>query len=409
MESLGGALSSIPDRDTKKAALRTTARPIGSNDSQRPIPNPKAQGCDLLIHWGKPQHETAELGGNKQTHPSPPPLPVGHSRVEESPAPLEEMGSRAHAVCGDHIPSDLRDPFYTDQYEQEHIKPPIIYLLLSGELYSRVCGLILPAEQAASLQNHQSVIQALSRKGIYVLETNNTPVSDLDLSSSPIKMSAHIHLIDALMMAYTAEMISIEKVVSCVKRFSNISASKELPFDLEDAMILWINKINIKMRELTEKECKMKQHLLDSPGHHKVRYRRDHLSGRSLQHFPLLEDILKDVSDGAALLALIHFYCPDLIRLEDFCLKEVPSIADSVYNIQLLKEFANEYLNKCFYLNPEDLLYSPPVLKNNVMTFIAELFWWFENVKPDFVHPRDLQEIKHVLNQPLTHLTPYCL
>ncbi|KAK5618305.1 hypothetical protein CRENBAI_019788 [Crenichthys baileyi] len=78
--------------------LCTTARPIGRNNSQRPVPNLKAQGCDPLIHWGKPQHETAELGGNKQTHPSPPPLPVGHSRVEESPAPLEEMGSRAHAA-----------------------------------------------------------------------------------------------------------------------------------------------------------------------------------------------------------------------------------------------------------------------------------------------------------------------
>lgn len=88
----------------------------------------------------------------------------------------------------DHIPADLRDPFYTDQYEQEHIKPPIIRLLLSGELYCRVCGLILPAEQAASLQSHQSVIQALSRKGIYVLQADNSPVSDLDLSSAPIKM-----------------------------------------------------------------------------------------------------------------------------------------------------------------------------------------------------------------------------
>ncbi|MED6265648.1 hypothetical protein CHARACLAT_027685, partial [Characodon lateralis] len=65
--------------------------------SPRPIPNPKAQGYDPLIHWGKPQHETAELGGNKQTHTSPPPLPVGHSSVEESPTPLKEMGSRAHA------------------------------------------------------------------------------------------------------------------------------------------------------------------------------------------------------------------------------------------------------------------------------------------------------------------------
>lgn len=47
-----------------------------------------------------------------------------------------------------------------------------------------------------------------------------------------------------------------------------------------------------------------------------VRYRRDHLSGRTLQHFPLLDDLLKDVCDGTALLAVIHFYCPELIRLE---------------------------------------------------------------------------------------------
>ncbi|KAI3362194.1 hypothetical protein L3Q82_012513 [Scortum barcoo] len=317
------------------------------------------------------------------------PLELYDSARAKIDANLRWLFAKAYSI-------DLRDPFYTDQYEQEHIKPPIIRLLLSGELYCRVCGFILHAEQAASLQSHQSVIQALSRKGIYVLQTDNMPVSELDLSSAPIKMSSHIHLIDALMMAYIAEMISIEKVVSSVKRFSNFIASKELPFDLEDAMVFWINKVNLKMREIVEKELKMKQHLLESPSHQKVRYRRDHLSGRTLQHFPLLEDLLKDVCDGMALLAVIHFYCPELIRLEDICLKEVPSIADSVYNIQLLQEFSNEYLNKCFYLKPEDMLYSPPVLKSNVMVFIAELFWWFESVKPEFVQPRDLQEIRDV-------------
>ncbi|XP_030004806.1 calmodulin-regulated spectrin-associated protein 1a isoform X12 [Sphaeramia orbicularis] len=342
------------------------------------------------------------------------PLELYDSARAKIAANLRWLFAKAYGI--DHIPADLRDPFYTDQYEQEHIKPPIIRLLLSAELYCRVCGLILHAEHAASLQSHLSVIQALSRKGIYVLETDNSPVSDLDLSSAPIKMSSHIHLIDALMMAYTVEMLSIEKVVSSVKRFSNFSASKELPFDLEDAMVFWINKVNMKMREITEKELKMKQHLLESPSHQKpdilhalahcllepvefsrvVRYRRDHLSGRNLQHFPLLDDLLKDVCDGAALLAVIHFYCPEVIRLEDICLKEVPSIADSIYNIQLLQEFSDEYLNKCFYLQSEDMLYSPPVLKSNVMVFIAELFWWFEIVKPDFVQPRDLQEIRDV-------------
>lgn len=59
-----------------------------------------------------------------------------------------------------------------------------------------------------------------------------------------ILQSAHIHLIDALMTAYMLEMISVEKAVSCVKRFSNLS-SKELPFDLEEAMVFWINKVRL--------------------------------------------------------------------------------------------------------------------------------------------------------------------
>uniref|UniRef100_A0A7N6B9X9 Calmodulin regulated spectrin-associated protein 1a n=1 Tax=Anabas testudineus TaxID=64144 RepID=A0A7N6B9X9_ANATE len=294
----------------------------------------------------------------------------------------------------DHIPEDLRDPFYTDQYDQEHIKPPVIRLLLSCELYCRVCTLILKTEQAASLQSHLSVIQALSRKGIYVVESDDTPVTEEDLACVPIKMSAHMPMIDALMMAYTVEMISIEKVVASVKRFSTFSASKELPFDLEDAMVFWINKVNMKMREITEREHKVKHHPLESPSHQKVRYRREHASGRQLPFFPPLENLMRDVCDGAALLAVVHYYCPDLMKLEDICLKEVPSIADSLYNIQLLREFANEYLNKSFYLTTEDMLYSPLVLKHNVMVFIAELFWWFETVKPEFVQPRDLQEFK---------------
>ncbi|XP_026177094.1 calmodulin-regulated spectrin-associated protein 1-B isoform X3 [Mastacembelus armatus] len=331
------------------------------------------------------------------------PLEMYDSARAKIAANLQWLFAKAYGI--DQIPEDLRDPFYTDQYDQEHIKPPVIRLLLSCELYCRVCTLILKTEQAASLQSHQSVIQALSRKGIYVVESDDTPVTEGDLACVPIKMSAHIPMIDALMMAYTVEMISIEKVVASVKRFSTFSASKELPFDLEDAMVFWINKVNTKMREIMERDHKVKHHPLESPSHQKspskwywklvpVRYRREHASGRQLPSFPVLEDLMRDVCDGAALLAVVHYYCPDIMKLEDICLKEVLSIADSLYNIQLLREFASEYLNKSFYLTTEDMLYSPLVLKHNVMVFIAELFWWFETVKPEFVQPRDLQEFK---------------
>lgn len=32
--------------------------------------------------------------------------------------------------------------------------------------------------------------------------------------------------------------------------------------------------------------------------------------------FPLLEDLMRDVCDGAALLTVVHSYCPDHIKLE---------------------------------------------------------------------------------------------
>lgn len=64
----------------------------------------------------------------------------------------------------------------------------MVKLLLSGELYCRVCSLILRGDQVAALQGHQSVIQALSRKGIYVMEGDDSPVTEPDLSHAPIKM-----------------------------------------------------------------------------------------------------------------------------------------------------------------------------------------------------------------------------
>ena len=64
----------------------------------------------------------------------------------------------------------------------------MLRLLLSCELYCRVCSLILKTEQASALQSHLCVLQALSRKGLYVVESDDTPVTDGDLASMPIKM-----------------------------------------------------------------------------------------------------------------------------------------------------------------------------------------------------------------------------
>lgn len=50
-----------------------------------------------------------------------------------------------------------------------------------------------------------------------------------------------------------------------------------------------------------------------------MRYRREHLSARQPPYFPLLEDLMRDGSDGAALLAVVHYYCPEQMKLDGEC------------------------------------------------------------------------------------------
>ncbi|NXF69831.1 CAMP2 protein, partial [Ciccaba nigrolineata] len=305
----------------------------------------------------------------------------------------------AKAFGTENVPEELREPFYTDQYDQEHIKPPVVNLLLSAELYCRAGSLILKSDAAKPLLGHDAVIQALAQKGLYVTDQEKL-VTERDLHKKPIQMSAHLAMIDTLMMAYTVEMVSVEKVIACTQQYSSFFQATDLPYDIEDAVMYWINKVNEHLKDIMEQEQKLKEHhSAESAGGQKsptkwfwklvpARYRKEQTLLKQLPCIPLVENLLKDGTDGCALAALIHFYCPDIVKLEDICLKETMSLADSLYNLQLIQEFCQEYLNQCCHFSLEDMLYAASSVKSNYMVFMAELFWWFEVVKPSFVQPR---------------------
>ncbi|XP_061201988.1 calmodulin-regulated spectrin-associated protein 2 isoform X4 [Neopsephotus bourkii] len=294
----------------------------------------------------------------------------------------------AKAFGTENVPQELREPFYTDQYDQEHIKPPVVNLLLSAELYCRAGSLILKSDAAKPLLGHDAVIQALAQKGLYVTDQEKL-VTERDLHKKPIQMSAHLAMIDTLMMAYTVEMISVDKVIACSQQYSSFFQPTDLPYDIEDAVMYWINKVNEHLKDIMEQEQKLKEHHgAESAGVQKARYRKEQTLLKQLPCIPLVENLLKDGTDGCALAALIHFYCPDIVKLEDICLKETMSLADSLYNLQLIQEFCQEYLNQCCHFSLEDMLYAASSIKSNYMVFMAELFWWFEVVKPSFVQPR---------------------
>ncbi|MGH0150590.1 UNVERIFIED_CONTAM: hypothetical protein FKN15_057370 [Acipenser sinensis] len=94
----------------------------------------------------------------------------------------------------------------------------------------------------------------------------------------------------------------------------------------------------------------------------RIRYRKDKMMTKQTPTFPAVTGV-KDLSNGCAIAAAVHHYCPDILRLEDVCLKETMSVADSLYNLQLIQEFCKECLGSCCPLALEDLLYTPPVLK----------------------------------------------
>ncbi|XP_053507464.1 calmodulin-regulated spectrin-associated protein 2 isoform X4 [Ictalurus furcatus] len=97
----------------------------------------------------------------------------------------------AKAYGSDCIPVELKEPFYKDQYEQEHLKPPVASLLLSAELYCRAGSLILRSDAARPLLGHNGVIQALAQKGLYVTDQERL-VTERDLCKTPIQMSNYL-------------------------------------------------------------------------------------------------------------------------------------------------------------------------------------------------------------------------
>uniref|UniRef100_A0A8D3DVN0 Calmodulin regulated spectrin-associated protein family, member 2a n=1 Tax=Scophthalmus maximus TaxID=52904 RepID=A0A8D3DVN0_SCOMX len=293
----------------------------------------------------------------------------------------------AKAYGTDSIPADLKDPFYTDQYEQEHLKPPVTSLLLSADLYCRAGSLVLKSDGAKPLLGHEAVIQALAERGLYVTDQERL-VTERDLRKRPLQMSAHLAMIDTLMMAYTVETVNVDKVMACVCQYSSCKPELETPYDTEDAVTTWINKVNEYLKDTVAQEQRKKETQSADPAESpRARYRKEQASTQPGHWIPPVDNLLKDSADGSALGALLHFYCPQLLPLEDVCLKANMTLADRLYNLQLIQDFCKDNLNNCCHFSLEDMLYASSTIKNNYLVFMAELFWWFEGVKPSFVKP----------------------
>ncbi|XP_045403327.1 calmodulin-regulated spectrin-associated protein 3 isoform X2 [Lemur catta] len=287
---------------------------------------------------------------------------------------------RAAFGGAEHVPPELWEPFYTDQYAQEHVKPPVTRLLLSAELYCRAWRQALP--QLETPPSPSALLALLARRGT-VPALPERPVREADLRHQPVLMGAHLAVIDALMVAFAFEW------------------TKTLPgplalTSLEHKLLFWVDTTVRRLQEKTEQEAAQRASPAAStdgaaPSQPSIRYRKDRAVARRAPCFPTVTT-LQDLASGAALAATIHCYCPQLLRLEEVCLKDPMSVADSLYNLQLVQDFCASRLPRGCPLSLEDLLYVPPPLKVNLVVLLAEMFMCFEVLKPDFVQAKDLPD-----------------
>ncbi|XP_045565998.1 calmodulin-regulated spectrin-associated protein 3 isoform X3 [Salmo salar] len=280
----------------------------------------------------------------------------------------------------ENVPVELREPLYRDKYEQEHLKPSVSQLLLSPELYCRTQALLHGVSQPATQGppgDNSALLQLLTKRGLEPRD-QDVAITEEDLSHTPIKTRAHLVLIDSLMSLAAMETVGKVKMTAEAEKMGGGA-----PW--ENALLFWVNRLNQKLRESTEDEevpsCTDPQ-----PVQPTIRYRKDKVLSKQTPTFPLVSGV-RDLSNGCAIAAVLHYYCPDLLPLEDVCLKDTMSVADSLYNLQLIREISETSLQRCCHLELEDLLYAPPTLHVNIMSFIAELLGWFEVHKPDFVKP----------------------
>nr|KAF6309519.1 calmodulin regulated spectrin associated protein family member 3 [Pipistrellus kuhlii] len=298
---------------------------------------------------------------------------------------------RAAFGGAEHVPAELWEPFYTDQYAQEHVKPPVTRLLLSAELYCRAWRQALPQLEAPP--GPSALLALLARRGM-VPALPERPVQEADLRHQPVLMGAHLAVIDALMVAFASE-------------WTKTLPSPLALASLEHKLLFWVDTTVRRLQEKTEQEaarragpaapadgvapaqpsCPTRWYWKLVP----IRYRKDRTAARCAPCFPTVTG-LQDLSSGAALAATIHCYCPQLLRLEEVCLKDPMSVADSLYNLQLVQDFCASRLPRGCPLSLEDLLYVPPPLKVNLVVLLAEMFMCFEVLKPDFVQAKDLPD-----------------
>ncbi|XP_075169149.1 calmodulin-regulated spectrin-associated protein patronin isoform X6 [Haematobia irritans] len=266
------------------------------------------------------------------------------------------------------VPDNLKEPFYRDHENQERLKPKIVVDLANATLYCQTLSNLYSDPNYQSL-NHWSILQTLARKGVPVNETKDMPLTETVLiQTNPLRIIAHIAVIESLMLLYAKEITSNERVNNAIKRISG-NGNQQLPSgNVEQTILAWVSHTCAALKKRIERD---------------VQTSLDDDSGKRLQtlDIPPVRDF-QDLCDGICLALLISYYCPKVLQWTDVRINYLPAVEDSIHNVLLVSNFSQKYLPyNVFHMLPEDVTYMRGSMKLNLLILLSDLFNLFE------IHP----------------------
>ncbi|XP_063709467.1 patronin isoform X3 [Culicoides brevitarsis] len=264
------------------------------------------------------------------------------------------------------VPDNLKEPFYRDHEGKEHLQPQIVVGLGNASLYCQVLA-NLYSDPNYQNRNHFSILQTLSRKGVHVHEIGDVQLTETVLiQTNPLKINAHMSVIEALMVLYAKEIASGDRVASAIARITGAQLVDTKNY--EQAFLHWVQHVCAALKKRIDQE-------LEIDGYDE--------NGQRLQspEIPPLRDF-KDLCDGVCLAYLISFYCPKIVPWTSVRIKYLPIVEDSIHNVLLVSNFSQKYLPySVFHMTPEDISYMRGTMKYNLLVLLADLFNLFE------IHP----------------------
>ncbi|VBB31779.1 unnamed protein product [Acanthocheilonema viteae] len=266
-------------------------------------------------------------------------------------------------VYGSAAPDLLVKPIKENTNNTFQLETAVMTGLTNASLYSNAAAKIFK-DQSLLNKPHSVVLRALTNHSIPItVSGEESDISEAMLSTvQPFHQAAHLAIMDSLMIAHMRSIITIDKVVEAVQNYTTVDKREE-PMDSVDALLFWINKICLLVRDDMEKFAVMNKNSREQYGSVVV---------------PEMEDLYEDMCDGACICALVGFYRPNEMILRDICFNDPMSLADCQYNLTLLRKFCSHLPWNPFHFEIEDILYLHESLQPNVNAFLADLFQIFE-------------------------------